>query len=197
VINPESLHPLIVPREYIEGSAWDLPHLPLPNDEFILCWVEYGEAMVYLDRAGYNELEQSGVNWQQQAIENVRQSAFFHQYRKDDAVTGQPEWIAFLNDEDTISSSKILLHYELEKIFPTGYSVVIPDRACGIVVSNECSDETLDALVEMVGGMYTGASTPMSQAFFESSAFALPPDWTLPIDKETTGLILQLFQATE
>ncbi|MBX0289677.1 hypothetical protein K3G63_04465 [Hymenobacter sp. HSC-4F20] len=194
MIKPEFLHPLIVPREYIENSTWDLPHLPLPNDEFILCWVEYSEAMVYLDRDGYNELNQSGLNWQQQALDNVRQSAYFHRYRKDNVVTGQPEWIAFLNDEDTISSSKVLLHYELERIFPSGYSVVIPDRACGIVVSNECSDETLAEVVQMVRNMYNGASVPMSQTFFSSSAFALPTEWTLPLEKETTTLILQLFQ---
>ncbi|NMS92077.1 hypothetical protein HGQ85_19560, partial [Clostridioides difficile] len=126
------------------------------------------------------ELNQSGLNWQQQALDNVRQSAYFHRYRKDNVVTGQPEWIAFLDDEDTISSSKVLLHYELERIFPSGYSVIIPDRACGIVVSNECSDETLAEVVQMVRNMYSSASTPMSQTFFSSSAFALPTEWTLP-----------------
>jgi len=194
MVNPASLHPLIVPLEYIEDGSWDLPHLPLPNDEFIMCWVEYSEAMVYLDRAGYDELENSGLPWQQQALENVRQSAYFHQYRKDNPATGQPEWIAFLNDEDTISSSKVLLRFELERIFPAGYSVVIPDRACGIVVSNECSDETLGEVVQMVNGMYANATTPMSTTFFDSSSFAVPAPWTVLLDKEVTALILQLFQ---
>jgi len=187
------LQPIIVPAEYYELSSWDLPHVALPNKEFILTWVDYAEAMLYLDRAAYDELEAAIPGWQQQTFDNVRQTEYFHRHHKGEEHT--PEWIAFLNDEDTISSSKVLLQYEINRIFPEGYRIAIPDRACGIIVSNLCSAETLREVQLMVENMYESATTPMSPQLYPSSDFQLPAAWVQPFQTdETSKAILHLFE---
>ncbi|WP_400190940.1 hypothetical protein [Hymenobacter sp. B81] len=179
MIDVAHLHPLIVPREYIESGSWDLPHVALPNQAFILTWVSYGEVMVYLDRAEFDELESSGHPWQRQALENVRQTKYFQRYHQHDA-DGKLAWVAFVNDDDTISSSKVLLAHELSQLFPEGYHLAIPDRACGVVVSNACSDDALREVVRMIEQMHDGANTPMSPQLYPATDFQLPTKWTIP-----------------
>ena len=176
MLDIRNLHPLIVPRSYIEGTDWDLPHVSLPNQQFILTWVEYREAMVYLDRATYNELEASGREWQRQSFDNVRQAAPFCQHQKENE-SGKVEWIAFVNDEDTISSSKVLLQPELHLLFPEGYRVAIPDRACGLVISDHCVGEALAQVKQLVENMYAGATTPMVPDLYPAADFGLPTAW--------------------
>ncbi len=191
------LHPLIVPRDYTLHDEWDLPYWEFFNGSpFVVCWVEYGEAMLYLDRKGYNDLQQSGLAWQQLAVDHVRQSAYFNHYRHDNETTGEVEWIAFVNDEDTISSSKVLLQYEVEKIFRNGYEVAIPDRACGVVLSKTCRTETRHQVQQMVHSMYAKATVPMSPDLFDAAEFRLPADWVLPLHEEPTGSILKLFESS-
>ncbi|WP_324670569.1 hypothetical protein [Hymenobacter sp. GOD-10R] len=186
--------PLIVPAAYYETGNWDLPHVLFPNREFILTWVEDdGKAIMYLDRDTFDNLNTSKVGWQQQALDNIRQSNYFHRHYKG-ATKTQPDWIAFLNDEDVISSSKVLLHFELSRIFPEGYYVAIPDRACGIIVSSQCSGEILVEVQQMIERLYNDATTPMSPNLYPAADFQLPTGWSEPLKGDSTSAaILSLF----
>jgi hypothetical protein len=187
------LHPLLITKEYLETGVWDLPHVALPNDEFLLTWVNYDEAITYLSRDEYQDLETSKPNWQQDSFDNVRQTRYFHHYQQQNE-SGKLEWLAFLNDEDTISSSKVLLWFELSRLFPEGYHVAIPDRACGVVVSNTCSDDALQQVIQLIEQMYADASIPMSAKLYPSMDFQLPSNWAMPkADDSTSAAILNLF----
>lgn len=188
------LQPLIVPAAYYEAGGWDLPHIALPNQEFILTWVEdRGDAITYLTRAAFDELNASTIDWQRQALDNVRQSHYFHRHYGGMTET-QPDWLAFLNDEDVISSSKVLLQFELSRVFPKGYYIAIPDRACGIVVASHCSEESLSEVRQMIERMYAGATTPMSPKLYPAADFQLPTSWSDPAkDDSTSAAILALF----
>jgi hypothetical protein len=194
MVDLNRLQPLIVPAEYVGLAGWDLPHAPLPNPAFVLTWVEFGEGLTYLTREEFDELEATAPQWSQRALDNVRQTEWFHRQHKQNEA-GALEWIAFVNDEDTSSSSKIMLQWELNSIFPEGYFVGIPDRACGLVVSAQCSGKALAEVRDLVAQMHATATTPMSPHLYPSSDFRIPDDWAIPIDRDpTTAAILALFK---
>lgn len=193
MIEIEKVHPLIVPKSYIESGTWNLPHYPLPVEEFIICWVKFEEALLYLSQEEMEYLDQHMENWQQMAVDNVRNTRYFNQYEKRDEQDNL-QWIAFVNDEDTISSSKVLLEYELLQIFQQGYLVAIPDRACGIVISTTCQKQELQAVTEMIEDMYKKATTPMSPRIYSAADFRAELNWSIPIYDEPTNSILAQFK---
>ncbi|WP_046242293.1 hypothetical protein [Hymenobacter terrenus] len=194
MVDLRHLQPLIVPAEYVQLNNWDLPHLPLPNPAFLLTWVAFGEGLTYLTRDEYVELEAASAQWPQQALDNVRQTQWFHRQSKE-SETGALEWIAFVNDEDTCSSSKVLLQAELRRIFPEGYWIALPDRACGLVVSTQCTGEALTDVQNLVAHMHAAATTPMSPLLHPSADFQLPEQWAAPLAGDPTfAAILALFE---
>jgi hypothetical protein len=194
MVDLNHLQPLVVPAEYVGLAGWDLPHVLLPNPAFVLTWVEFGEGLAYLTREEFEWLNATTPQWPQRALDNVRQTQWFHRQHKE-AEAGGVDWIAFVNDEDTSSSSKILLQWELKAIFPEGYLVGIPDRACGVVVSARCSGEALTQVRDLMVQMYATATTPMSPHLYPSADFLIPDDWSTPIpDDPTSVAILSLFR---
>ncbi|MDO7849856.1 hypothetical protein Q5H92_26080 [Hymenobacter sp. M29] len=193
MVDLRHLQPLIVPAEYVQLGNWDLPHLPLPNPAFLLTWVEFGEGLIYLTRDEYSELELASPQWQQHALDNVRQTQWFHQQSKE-SEAGELEWIAFVNDEDTCSSSKILLQVELKRIFPQGYLIGLPDRACALAVSTQCTEDALMQVQELIAQMHASATTPMSPLLHPSTDFQVPEAWAAPLTGDpTSAAILALF----
>lgn len=131
--------------------------------------------------------------WPQRALNNVRQTEWFHRQHKHGQAGGL-DWIAFLNDDETSSSSKVLLQWELSRIFPEGYLVGIPDRACGLIVSAHCSGEALTQVRDLMAQMHATATTPMSPQLYPSSDFHLPDAWAVPMAEDPTpAAILALF----
>jgi hypothetical protein len=193
MVDIKCLQPMIVPADYVQLNNWDLPHFPLPNPAFLLTWVEFEEGLTYLTRDEYSELELTSLQWQQQTVDNVRQTQWFHQQSKK-SESGELEWIAFVNDEDTISSSKVLLQEELKRIFPQGYLIGIPDRACALVVSTQCTGDALTQVQELIAGMHDSATTPMSPLLHSSTDFQIPEAWAVPFANDhTSAAILDLF----
>lgn len=193
MVNLRYVQPLIVPAEYVRLQNWDLPHLPLPNPAFLLTWVEFEEGLTYLTREEYLALEATSPQWQQQALDNVRQTKWFHHQSKT-SEAGDLEWIAFVNDEDTSSSSKVLLQAELGRIFPQGYLIGIPDRACALVISTQCTGEAFAQVQDLIAQMHASAVTPMSPLLYPSADFQVPEAWAAPIPGDPTfAAILCLF----
>ncbi|RYU81827.1 hypothetical protein [Hymenobacter persicinus] len=194
MVDLNRLQPLIVPAAYVQLNGWDLPHSPLPNLAFVVTWVEFEEGLTYLTREEFEELEATAPGWPQRALDNVRQTQWFHRQHKH-GQAGELDWIAFLNDDDTSSSSKVLLQWELSRIFPEGYLVGIPDRACALVVSAHCTGDALTQVRELMAQMYATATTPMSHELYPSSDFQVSDAWAAPIaDDPTPGAILALFE---
>ena len=187
------LQPLIVPAEYVGLASWDLPHARLPNPAFVVTWVDFGEGLTYVTREQVAALDAADPHWPRRALDNVRQPKWFDRQRKVSA-TGTLEWMAFVNDEDTSSSSKVLLQWELSRIFPEGYLVGIPDRACGLVVSAQCTEEALRQVRDLLAQMHATATTPMSPHLYPSSDFHVPDAWAVPVAEDPTpAAILALF----
>lgn len=193
-ITPDNLFPIIVPSNYYVRGTWDLPHYKLPNQSFILTWVNFGSAatMNYLTQEQYQELTRSNDGWHQRAFNNLRRSIgenenFFTHYKM--SASGQQLlWLCFMNS-DGIGSSRLLLADELAKGFPNGYYLAIPDRSCGMVIAKDISVRELKEIEHLVKGMYKGATTAMSGQLHAASDFALPAQWIKPIDMEFSNAL--------
>jgi len=194
-MNTANIFPLIVPDSYYQKGGWELPHQSLPNKQYLLTWVFFdtGNAMTYIKRENFDELNQNYVGWQRQAFENLRNSItdqenfFTHQNQTEDQ-TGI-KFLVFLHS-DGIGSSRVLLNYELSKAFPEGYYIALPDRSCGLVIPKTLSNKHLTEIKELVGSMYKDATIPMSEELYSPESFSIPKDWLAPIDKDFSNTLV-------
>jgi hypothetical protein len=194
-INLSDIFPLIVPANYYIKGTWELPHYSLPNPSFILTWVIFDSqtSMTYLTPEQYQYLNNNYKDWQQVAIENLRHSInanenFFTQFKM--SHDGEKLiFIAFMN-ADGIGSGRILLSNELSKAFPNGYYLALPDRSCGLVIAKDINVQDFEETKKMIAGMYQNASTAMSDQIHPISDFALPEEWTLPINIPFSQLLI-------
>lgn len=189
------LYPLIVPSSYVRGTAWDLPHYPLPNKNFIVTWVSFdaGEAMTYLTRAEYETLEATQPGWQRVALDNLRHSLTEEEnlftHAKVSADASRVVFFACMH-QDGIGSSRLLLASDWSQAFPQGYYLALPDRSCGLLVPHRVTAAELADVQRLVKSMYHGATTPMSDQLFVSADFTLPAAWTAPLDAQVDQALL-------
>ncbi|MDQ0641380.1 hypothetical protein QF042_004945 [Pedobacter sp. W3I1] len=183
----DHIYPLIAPQSYYSAEVWDLPHHDLTATQFILTWVSFqgDEAMTYLTRAEYKYLNETQSHWQRRSFENLRRLTKEDEYLcthfQQSELSKNLSFIIFMH-QDGIGSSRILLSKELEKLFPEGYFVAIPDRSCGVAISKDATPLELSEMKLLLKNMYTEATTPMSSELFDSNDFELINNWALPLD---------------
>jgi len=185
-----NIQPMIVPSNYVEGG-FDLPHSKIKNKDFIVCWVRNFESSnSYILKEEYEQLNKQNPNWKRVATENLRKSKYFHKHNKTNEQ-GELIWISFMNDLDAVSSSKILLSPELNKIFPEGYWVGTPNRVVGFAISKKCNDKELKEVKEFVSSMFDMHGSPNSREIFDSEDFRLPKEIVEPIDNELSESLVE------
>jgi hypothetical protein len=199
-ISIDHLYPLIVPQSYYSNETWDLPHHDLTATQFILTWVSFrgDEAMTYLTRAEYKHLNETQSDWQRRSFENLRQLTKEDEYlcthSQQSELSKNLSFIVFMH-QDGIGSSRILLSKELEKLFPEGYFVAMPDRSCGVAISKDATQSELSEIKLLLKNIYTEATTPMSSELFDSNDFELINNWTSPIDIDYSNKITNQVKA--
>ena len=146
--------------------------------------------MRYITRDQFFLLNTDYPNWQQQSFENLRNSTdnFYTNFRTD-VETNALSCIIFSNN-DGIGSSRILLSNELEKGFPEGYHVAMPDRAFGLVISKNISSTEEQNITNIIAEYYGCTGTAMSDYIMDKTDFSLPNSWTLTIDKKISDWIV-------
>lgn len=194
-INLEYLYPLIVPENYYLPGTWDLPHYNLIASDFIMTWVSFrGDApMIYLTQDEYQFLTETQSGWEQRTFENLRhltnENEYFCTHFQQSDQSKKLAYIAFMN-QDGIGSSRILLSGELEKLFPNGYFVAMPDRSCGFAIAKDAPEHELNEVKQLIKNMFEGATTPMSSNLFNSSDFKLIDNWVAPINQGHSDKII-------
>lgn len=185
-----NIQPMIVPSSYIK-TGFDLPNIRIKNKEFLICWVRnYESSNSYILREEYEKLNKENPNWKRKATENLRESEYFHKFNQRNEK-GKLLWISFMNDLDAVSSSKILLSPELERIFPEGYWVGTPNRVVGFAISKKCNERELKEVKEFVNKMYDMHGSPHSREIYEADEFLLPKVIVKPIDKELSDSLIE------
>jgi hypothetical protein len=179
-MNLDNIQPMIVPRSY--GTK--MPHIEVGNKNFVVCWVHCSaESLAYILEKEFNELNNFNPNWKRIATDNLRKGDYFQKYTETNS-NGELIMLCFINDLDAISSSKILLSPELNRIFPEGYWVATPNRVVGYVISKKSEHTHLLDYIEKIEYMYNAHRNGSfhSKEIFEPSQFKLPDDILEPID---------------
>jgi hypothetical protein len=188
-MNLSEIQPLIVPASYLD-SGFDWPHEKLGTEELIVCWVRFtSQALPYILREEVEALDLHDKDWRRIGLDNLRHAMHFHQFIRRN-TEGKIQWIAFMNEEDVLSSSKILLAPELSGIFPEGYKVSTPNRAVAFAVSAECDTIHYMEVMDHTYQMFKENGSPNSRRIYEAAEFQLPEDLLSPIDPAITGIIV-------
>jgi len=192
----DKIYPLIVPSGYYNKNVWDLPHHLFPNTNYILIWVFFGSerTMTYITKEVFAVLNHEHNNWQQRSFENLRNSLteeenFYSRYRESE-FDHSLSFLIFSNN-DGIGSSRILFSHELEKAFPKGYMVGMPDRSCGLVISKAMNPADRNILEEIIDEYHGCSGTAMTKSIMPPNDFALPKDWIHPIDNELSAWMIE------
>lgn len=165
----DRIRPLIVPAEYVDvgvPAAFDA----LSSPDLALTWVELSDraTMLYVTPLRAGEWDRSHAGWRAEALEEMRRAdrgqVWTHEKR---TGSGALAWVGMMH-EDGLGSSRLLLEPELQRTFPDGYLVALPDRSCGMAISRTNAD--LDEVRAMVSRMHEGATTPMIPDLREPSA---------------------------
>jgi hypothetical protein len=163
IVPPALLRPLIVPSSYWDEAPFPAPRIKLASDDLALTCVllENDSTIQYVTPAQAAEWAAGGVAWAEAAIAQLRLAddglVWTHERRRDN---GDLMWLGFMNP-DGLGSSRLLLRSELERRFPAGYDIAIPDRSCGLAVTTLLDPEELADILDLVGRMFDGAVTPM------------------------------------
>jgi hypothetical protein len=158
-VNLEAVRPLIVPAEYVTaGVPAVFDTLLSPN--LVLTWVELPSdgAMVYVTPSRAAKWDRIRPGWRTAALDVMRRTdagrPWTHEKRRTD---GALEWVAMMHD-DGLGSSRLLFEPELQRTFPAGYLVALPDRSCGMAIAQ---DADLAEVRRMIARMHADATTPM------------------------------------
>ena len=70
---------------------------------------------------------------------------------------------------DGLGSSRVLMSDELQKLFPEGYSVAIPERSVGMTLSAGASHEYRASFIDVVRNCQQDGITPMLNRLLTSA----------------------------
>lgn len=171
-MNFDRIRPLIVPAEYVSAGV-PAAYVALASPDLALTWVELAvrATMTYVTPARAAEWERTDAGWRVKGLDAMRRAddgtLWTHEKRGE---RGELAWIGMMH-EDGLGSSRLLLEAELQRTFPEGYLVALPDRSCGMAISR--TKANLDEVSAMVKQMHEGATIPMIPDLLEPSALTL------------------------
>lgn len=161
--------PLFVPSSFVDAGVWPGPYASLRAPDITLVWAVLlsEDAIRYVLHDMRQAWEAQGIDWQARALENLRElspeplgtGALF----RDNGET----WLISLMQEDGLGPSRLLLTAQLERVFPKGYRVAMPERSRGFAFSAELDLEDADTVESLIRSSYAKGSRPLSPWIFE------------------------------
>jgi hypothetical protein len=169
------LFPIIVPRSYFQYGNWPGPYRLLAHPKLGLTWVlldvdDNSQAMLYLNHEDAEKLVAAGVNYEERAMENLRQHSSEWAGTHTKKVDGALHFIAMMQP-DGLGTSRLLLADRIASVFPEGYHLAIPERSCGIAVSKQLAGEDLAVVLKMIHGCWDKGTTPMLDGLHAAEDF--------------------------
>ena len=172
----DTLFPVIVPRSYFQLGNWPGSYLHLRHPELAVTWAETTrpEWMDYVNRERQQEIEKSGARIHEIAMANLRRES--RPLATQERIVGDRIVFGAMMQADALGASRLLLLPELNRIFPGGYWLGIPDRSCGVVVPKSITSDERDEMLLMVSNCFRDATIPMLDGLHESSLFEFADD---------------------
>jgi hypothetical protein len=175
----EKLFPMFTPASFFKTGGWPGPFL-LPEANGVgITWALAlsNQGMRYLDQAMRTHWESQNIDWKAAAMDNLRKATgsrlFTHGLGR---KTGDGMFACAMMHPDGWGPSRLLLTDALEKTFPEGYRVAIPEMSCGFAMSLHLNEEEDAALKDMIGKCHRDGTRPLAPGIFE--AREILPDWS-------------------
>src|ERR1700691_2795758 len=160
--------PVFIPSSFVETGAWPGPYAILRARGVALAWGALlpDQDIRYVLHDAQREWETQRVDWKTRALQNLRDrslepmgsGALF----RDNGET----WLISLMHSDGLGPSRLLLTDELERLFPKGYRVAMPERNRGFAFTVDLDDVDADTVESLVRGSYSNAERPLSPEIF-------------------------------
>jgi hypothetical protein len=164
-----NLVPVFIPSSFVEGDGWQGPYETLRAQGVFLAWAISlpGDTIRYVTHDIQRLWEAEGIDWKCRALENLRDlspeppgtGALF----RDSGET----WLISLMHADGLGPSRLLLTDQLERVFPKGYRVALPERSRGFAFTVELDAEDADTIENLIHRNYSKGERPLAPAIFE------------------------------
>ena len=174
------LLPVFIPSALMENGAWPGPFLNLGG--VILTWGAPlpDHSVQYIGHKTQRDWEIRGIDWRARSIDNLRRIS------PDPLATGAlfresgEMWLISLMYPDGLGPSRLLLTEELERIFPNGYRVALPERNRAFAFALSIDREDMDTVENLIQRSYSTSNQPLWPEIF------LPSDLLSTIPSGTT-----------
>ena len=160
--------PVFIPASFVETCGWPGPYEALPARGIALAWAApVGDTAAYVLEATQHEWESKGIDWRARALENLRQlsmdclsaGALFRE-------NGET-WLISLVDSDGLGPSRLLLTEKMERIFPDGYRVALPERTRAFAFRSDLDGEERDIVESLIEKAYRSSERALVTSIFE------------------------------
>ncbi len=160
--------PVFIPSSFVETGSWPGPYAILNAPGVALAWaiVLGDDAIQYVIHQVQREWETEGIDWKTCALRNLRE-------RSPEPMStgtlfrdnGEP-WLISLMYPDGLGPSRLLLTEELERLFPKGYRVVLPERSRAFAFASHLDPEEADTIDDLIHRNYSRGDRPLSPEIF-------------------------------
>jgi hypothetical protein len=162
--------PVFIPASFLESAGgWPGPCEVLQARDIALAWAVplANDITAYILHETQREWEAQGIDWKARALQNLRDlspepmgtGSLF----RDNGET----WLISLMHADGLGPSKLLLTDQLERLFPKGYRVALPERSRGFAFSTELDPVDADTIENLIHGCYAKGDRPLSCGIFD------------------------------
>ena len=171
------LVPVFVPSSFFELGNWPGPFDVLGVEGLGLAWamLQPDQTMRYVDREVERQWDMHAIQWRDRALENLQRhsvrTVWTHEFRSDN---GSLFAVAMMH-QDGVGPSRLLLRESLERLFPEGYLVALPEMSCGIVLSAQATLAERAKIEELVNGCFTDGTRPLVAGLHVPSKLAAKP----------------------
>jgi hypothetical protein len=160
--------PVFIPSSFVETGSWPGPYETLRAQGVALAWaiVLGDDAIQYVLHQVQCEWETEGIDWKTCALQNLRERS------PEPMGTGTlfrdngETWLVSLMYPDGLGPSRLLLAEELERLFPKGYRVVLPERSRAFAFASHLDPEEADTIDNLIQRNYSGGERPLSPEIF-------------------------------
>ncbi len=161
--------PVFIPASFVEFGTWPGPYSLLRAPGIALTWAARSpdQTIQYVLHEMQQEWERRGIQWRSRAIQNLRELstepiATGTLYRDNGDV-----WLISMMHADGFGPSRLLLSEELERAFPNGYRVALPERSRGFAFSSDLDLEDADTIDNLIRRCHSTGERPLSTGIFE------------------------------
>jgi hypothetical protein len=174
----EDLLPVFVPISFFEYGNWPGPYEALQVPGLGLTWavLQPEQTMRYVSHRVEAHWVGKRIPWRDIAVHNIQrhsiEGVWTHEFRGEDGAL----FAVAMMHPDGLGPSRLLLRESLERLFPEGYVVALPEMSCGLVLSTRAADAERSKILGIVTDCFENGTRPLVPGLHEASKIELRPE---------------------